>query len=247
MAARPSRLITIAEKIQLTPNMIRIVLGGDSLNDFPEGQESGYVKLVFQKNGKTVVRSYTIRAFNPITKQLTLDFVVHGDNGPASAWAISAKVGDSITINGPGPIKLMNHNADWFLIAGDMTALPAMAVNLEKLPAKASGYAVIEVLSEADCQDLKTPDNMHVNWLINPHPDQPNTVLTDAVRALPWQEGTPDIWVATEFETMRNLRRYFKLEREVTRDELYISSYWKMGDTDEGNKAAKKIDPEADI
>jgi NADPH-dependent ferric siderophore reductase len=85
-----------------------------------------------------------------------------------------------------------------------------------------------------------------VHWVINPHPDKPNTQLADKVKSLPWLDGEPSVWVASEFETMRNLRRYFKQEHNLARDHLYVSSYWKMGDTDEGHKAAKKIDPEAE-
>ena len=44
---------------------------------------------------------------------------------------------------------------------------------------------------------------------------------------------------------MRHLRRYFKQDRQVAKDNLYVSSYWKMGDPDEGHKAAKKADVEA--
>lgn len=245
MAGRKSRTLTVVRKQHLSPNMIRIILGGQALADFPEGQESGYVKLCFTSPVRCV-RSYTIRAFDPRKKELTLDFVAHGDNGPASAWASSSQVGDVITIDGPGAVKLVDVSADWFLITGDMTALPAISVNLEKLPSNAKGYAVIEILSEADKQILTAPKGIDIQWVINPHPDKPNTLLADAVKALTWLEGSPSVWCASEFESMRSLRRYCKQEQQVERGQLYASSYWKMGDTDEGNKAAKKTDTEAD-
>ena len=251
MSSRRLRTLTVAEKNYLTPNMIRIVLTGDELADFPEDQESGYVKLHFSTSEieprKKIVRSYTIRKFDQCTLRLTLDFVAHGDSGPASAWALSTKVGDTITTDGPGAVKLVDMTADWFFIAGDMTALPAMSVNLEKLPANAVGYAVIEVLSEEDKQALLAPKGMNIIWVINPHPDQENTCLIDQVKMLRWLDGTPNIWVASEFEGMRHLRRYFKQEQQVQRGQIYASSYWKMGETDEGNKAAKKMDAEADL
>ncbi len=250
MSSRALRHLTVVKKYSLTPNMLRIILGGDELASFPEGQESGYVKLCLPSNslsGKSLKRSYTIRAFDSEALELTLDFVNHGDNGPASAWASSVQVGDKIMIDGPGAVKLVNMSADWFFIAGDMTALPAMSVNLEKLPSDAKGYAVIEVLSEADKQSIQVPANIEVHWVINPYPDQENTCLVDCVKKLSWLEGDVDVWVACEFEAMRHLRRYFKQERMVGRGQIYASSYWKMGETDEGNKAAKKRDTEADL
>jgi len=248
MSDRASRTLTVLSKRALTPNMLRIELTGDELSHFPEGYESGYVKLnVHLPNGKTCVRSYTVRAFDHDAKTLTLDFVLHGDNGPASAWAMHVKEGEAVVIDGPGPVKLVDMSADWFLICGDMTALPAISVNLERLPSHAKGYAVIEVASEADKQAINLPEGVTLQWLVNPQPDTPNTMLADAVMALPWiDQGRPYAWLACEFTTMRRLRRYFKQDRQVAKEDLYMSSYWKMGDSDEGHKAAKKADVDTD-
>lgn len=242
---RRGRTLTVIDKQQLTSNMLRIVLGGDDLCDFPHDQAGGYIKLLLPVGGdKPLKRSYTIRSFSPESQELILDFVVGGDKGPASTWAKQAVVGDSIAIDGPGGVKRVDEmpSTDWVFLAGDMTALPAISVNLERLPQEATGYAVIEVLTEADKQMIAKPEGIELHWVINPNPDQPNSVLVDAVRTMPWLPGNPVVWVASEFESMRGLRQYFKYEQAVARDQLYISSYWKMGDTDEGNKAAKKRD-----
>lgn len=264
MAKPAPRTLTVINKQQLSPNMQRIILGGDALGDFPAGYEGGYIKLMLSElahtssgpvaklvqalnSKKGVMRSYSVRDFDAKSRKLTLDFVDHGDGGPASAWANHCNIGDKITISGPGPVKLVNNDSDWFFIAGDMTALPAISVNLEQLLADAKGYAVIEIIEEQDKQTINVPDGIEVHWVINPHPDSPNTLLADKVRSLKWLDGKPNVWVASEFETMRNLRRYFKKERLVDREDIYISSYWKMGTTDEGNKMAKKSDPEANL
>ena len=242
---RRIRHLVVKDKHQLTPNMLRIVLGGEELADFPDGQESGYVKLLLSQENKIIKRSYTIRAFDAEKKQLTLDFVV-GEKGPATAWVMNCKVGDEIDIDGPGATKLVDHSADWFFLAGDMTALPAISVNLEQLPATASGHAVLEIIDPEDQQQLKVPPGIKIVWVVNPSPYKSNTILVDAVRALPWKDGQPSVWAACEFDAMRSLRRYFKQERQVERGQVYASSYWKIGETDEGNKAAKKLDTEAD-
>ncbi len=231
----------------LTPHMRRITLEGESLMRFPAGQESGYVKLVLSTPAerKPLMRSYTIRSFDQTGGALTLDFVDHGDSGPASAWARRARSGDSAVIRGPDERKLADPAADWFLLAGDMSALPALAVNLERLPDSARGYAVIEVLSEEDRQDIDAPEGMDVQWVVNPDNEQENTMLADAVRALPWLPGTPYPWFAGEFSTMRSIRRYFRDEKGIDKRAMYVSSYWKIGDTDEGMKLAKRMDPDA--
>lgn len=260
MTGRAIHRVAVKSKQYLSPNMLRIILGGDSLKNFPENYESGYVKLCFSQDSHAVypvdalanflekkprVRSYTIRSFDQKKCELVLDFVVHGDNGPSSAWAMSCCEGDEIIIDGPGAAKLIDSAADWFFLVGDMTALPAISVNLEKLPADAQGYAVIEVLNENDKIEIVAPKGMHIVWVVNANPDQKNTVLADKVKSLPWLSGEPSVWVASEFETMKNLRQFFKIEKAVNKAKLYISSYWKMGETDEGHKQAKKMDSES--
>ena len=97
----------------LGPHMKRVTLGGESLSDFPEGQESGYVKVLFEKDAESntssnqkdsfLMRSYTIRSYRASSQELDLDFLLHGDTGPASRWATGAKAGDRISVAGPGP------------------------------------------------------------------------------------------------------------------------------------------------
>ncbi|MGB1239639.1 MAG: siderophore-interacting protein [Pseudomonadales bacterium] len=239
--------VSVSKAERLTPNMLRLTFSGDDLKDFPCGQESGYLKLALEEQGRKRMRSYTIRAFDDVAKELTLDFVDHGDSGPASRWATRAVVGSSAQLHGPGPTKLVDMQAPWFFITGDMTALPAIAVNLEMLPQSAVGYAVIEVVSEADKQVLQHPQGIEVHWVINPTPDRQNSLLADAVTALPWCEEDPSVWVACEFEAMRNIRRYMRQVREVPKSNLYASSYWKMQASDEENKKAKSSDSEAQI
>lgn len=123
-----------------------------------------------------------------------------------------------------------------------MAALPAASVVLENLPEGAKGMAVIEVLSKEDELPLKHPKGVEIIWVHNSHPDSPNTLLVDMVKKQSWQSEKLSVWSACEFNSMRLLRQYFKKERQVDNKDIYISSYWKMGDPDEGHKLAKKND-----
>lgn len=251
MAENPTRnkqprLLTVIGVRELTPNMRRISLSGVDLDDFPEGQESGYVKLLLEDNGEEVRRSYTIREFDFESKILHLDFMLHGDSngesGPASVWAKQAQVGSQISVVGPGAKKLLDFNADWFLIAGDMTALPAISVNIEQLPAHAKGYIAIEIVSEADKQELPVPIGIQVHWVLNAHASRESFPLLDKVKEFGFLSGKPSMWVAGEFHTSRAIRRYLKLEKCVQRDEIYASSYWHLGLSDDQHKVAKQTD-----
>jgi NADPH-dependent ferric siderophore reductase len=248
----------VVNVLDVSPNIRRITLGGPSLVDFPQGCESGYVKLMFPQEGerdfsesifsglvrgdKPRLRSYTVLAYDEPSSQLTLDFVIHGDNGPASAWASQAHIGDTLTLRGPGQTKLMDSSADWFFLCGDLSALPALSVHLQRLPRDSTGYACIEIISEEDKLKLDSPPGIELVWVINPQPEVPNSLLVDAIRLQPWLAGNAEVWFAGEFDAMRAARQYFKQERGVEKGRIYASSYWKIGSTDEGNKMAKRID-----
>lgn len=249
---KPSpRILEVENITDITPNMRRITLGGEGIKDFPAEQESAYIKLIFtQDTGqKPIMRTYTI--IQQRDHEIDVDFVLHGLNhqgaeGPASEWAKTTEIGDSIMIGGPGPKKSINHEADWFLLAGDMTALPAITVNLAQLPADAVGYAVIEVLNEDDIQSLKKPKNIEIEWVVNAQASNSSYPLLERVKTLSWLDGVPAIWAACEFNSMRALRRYFK-EKEVSKTHLYISSYWKLDNSEDEHKVIKRQDAEESL
>ena len=242
---RATRQVYVAGKRAVSPNMQRIILQGAGLADFPEGYEGGYVKLVLPSEAeKPAVRSYTVRMFDPASRKLTIDMVVHGDLGPAASWVSQVAAGDSIEITGPGACQPINTDADWFILAGDMSALPAISVNIERLPPDAVGHVVLEVISVEDQIELATPHGIEVHWVVNPEPEAFNTVLEDTVMALSWRDGRVAVWVAGEFSASRALRQYFRNDRPVDKGSKYISCYWKIGETDEGMKAAKRADAE---
>lgn len=243
--AKAVRKVRVAAKQQLSPNMMRLRFGGAELADFPTGFDGGYIKLVLDDAEKPAVRSYTVLSFCDESKELTIDMVAHGDSGPAASWANRVKEGIEVEITGPGACQPISMDADWFILAGDMSALPAISVNVSRLPEDAKGDVVLEVISEEDKIDLNFPKGLQVRWVINPNPETPNSILEDTVMALPWRNGDVSVWVAGEFSASRTLRQYFRHERKVHKKSMYVSCYWKIGETDEGMKAAKRADVEA--
>ena len=242
MAKPTPRLLDVIGSRYLTPNMCRVTLVGTGLTDFPVDQESAYIKLMFPQgeDAKPVVRTYTVSVQRD--DEIDVDFALHEAAGPASTWARNTQAGDQVLVGGPGPKKLINNDADWFLLVGDMTALPAITVNLAQLPADARGYAVLEVTTEADQQSLKKPDNVEIHWVINAHPNADSSPLLDSVKSLTWLEGQPAAWAACEFHSMRALRQYFKMERDIPKTHLYVSSYWKVDSTEDQHKVVKSQD-----
>lgn len=248
MAKAPPRELEVLAINDVTRNMRRITFGGRNLADFPADQAGGYVKffLDFPDMNMTAVRTYTIRYQRDDKPEIDVDFVMHGDHGVASAWALHASVGDSLKVGGPGPKKMVDMDADWFFLVGDMTALPALSVNLEAMPASARGYAVIEILHESDRQEVAAPPGIEIQWVVAADNSAGRQAVLESVRSKPWLEGRPAVWAASEFDTMKALRQYFKKERQLPTSDAYISSYWKNGMREDEHKIAKRQDAESE-
>jgi NADPH-dependent ferric siderophore reductase len=247
--------VTVTATERITSNMQRITLQGEDIRHITAVDAGNYIKLMFNYQGGTdlsalaegerpVMRTYTIRTVDTKNCAIEVDFVAHQspdhEPGVAATWALQAKVGDTLNIGGPGKMQEMYIDADWYLMVADMTALPACSVKASQLPANANGYIVVSLMSDADKQDLSVPPGMEVIWL---GPEQP---LVKTVKSLPWLEGDVSVWSACEFEDMRELRKYFRIEKQVARAHSYISSYWKRGVSEDRHKVIKKAEAEKD-
>ncbi|WP_394152133.1 siderophore-interacting protein [Vibrio maritimus] len=247
---KPSpKTVSVSRVETLTPNMLRITLQSEAFKVFPSESIGGYIKLLFNEEGGTdlaglsmdnrpKMRTYTIRRLDQQAGEVDVDFVTHVTEdklcGFGARWAMAAQVGDTISIVGPGTLQEVDTAKDWFFFNADMTALPALCVKLSLLPSSAKGYAVVQLEDMADKQDIEVPKGIDVIWTTGS--------LSDKAKTLSWLEGEPFVWCASEFDEMRALRQYFRNEKEIPRQDIYISSYWKRGVSEDGHKAIKKQD-----
>lgn len=120
------------------------------------------------------IRTYTVRAVRQAAREIDVDMVRHEDGGPAARWVASARPGAPMTVLGPDAHFRGQHGGVDFvppvrtgclLLAGDETAVPAIASILERLPATARGEAVLEVPTAGDVLPLTAPDGVVVRWL----------------------------------------------------------------------------------
>ncbi|PBC81445.1 NADPH-dependent ferric siderophore reductase, contains FAD-binding and SIP domains [Streptomyces sp. 2224.1] len=265
-AERPSRKkptlhrARVERTEQLTPHMVRVVLGGDGLAEFTSGEYSDhYVKLVFPLPGVSYpepfdiaqiradfprdqwpsTRTYTVRAWDAGTRELTVDFVVHGDEGLAGPWAAAAKPGEEIFLLGPGGAYVPEASADWHLLAGDESALPAIAASLARMPAGAPVHAFIEVAGPEERQELEVPPGAEVTWLYRGAAPV-GRELVAAVRALEFPAGRVQAFVHGEAGFVKELRHLLRVEHAVPREALSVSGYWRTGHNEDGWQAAKR-------
>ena len=243
----------------ITPHMIRVVIGGEGLAGFGAGEFTDhYVKLLFPVPGVTYpepfdmeavrrdmprehwprMRSYTVRSWDPHALELSIDFVYHGDEGLAGPWAANSQPGDQVLFQGPGGAYAPRASADWHLLVGDESALPAIAAALEALPEGAPARVFVEISGPGEEQELVTRGDAKLVWLHRG--DAPvGEALVSAVRDLEFPPGEVHAFVHGEAGCVKQLRRHLRIEREIPLDQLSISGYWRQGDDDEGWRAGK--------
>lgn len=238
MAERRVLTTIVSHAFWLTPGMVRVVVEGPELEGFAAGAFTDhYVKCRFA--GGT--RSYTVRAWDPSRRLLTLDFVVHGDRGIAGPWAAQARPGDVLELTGPGGAYTPSQEADWHLMAGDDATLPAIAVSLSRIPAGVPVFVVLEVDGPEHRQPLHSPGDLEVVWLDRrAGAGEDPSLQLEAVKALELPTGEGHAFVHGEATSVRLLRRHLVLERGLPTDRLSASGYWKLRRTDEEWRAEKR-------
>lgn len=251
----------------ITPHYIRITLTGDDVYKFsiatvgvnnkiyipPAGlNEVYYPSWNFEAEKwdmppvevRPAVRTYTHRGIDLEKNEMIIDFVAHGDNGPASAWAMHAEPGAALGVTMRAKETELYPKADWYLLVGDATAIPVLGAILENLPEDAEGIAYIEVESKADEQELKTKSRVQLNWIHNPLAGE-GTFLSDAVRRVDLPEAMEIrkfAYVAAEFKTVKTVRQYLRNEAFWTREEFYAYSYWKSGISEDGSEVDRRAE-----
>ncbi|MCC9620615.1 siderophore-interacting protein [Thalassospira sp. MA62] len=240
--------LTVGAMTDLGPHMRRLRLHCDDLGayvsdslhvrllipprgvDAPEWPVLGENGMpVWPKGDKAVEqRVYTIRAIDADAGWMDVDFVMHGDNGPGSAFAQHAAPGDLVAMTGPLGNALPE--MDWILLAGDETALPMIARYLEELPATTRGHAIIEVGSKADIIPLHTDTAIDIVWLLRDG-DTPveRSLMQDAVRAIdvPVDECRVYCLAGVEQGDYKPLHQYWRKELGLTRDQCLAMTFWR--------------------
>ena len=251
---REARVVRVTD---LTPHMRRITFAGADLARYdafdmhlhliipPPGQPPQWpvpgvdgIPVWPQGEGAPALRTYTIRHIDVAAGELDIDFVMHPDSGPGAAFAERARTGDVVGLLGPGGRSA--GEADWTLLAGDETGLPAIGRILARLPETATGIAVIEVDGPADEQVLARPEGVALRWLHrNGAPAGSTTLLADAVRAIPIpRDRSVFAWAATEFDAFKALRAHWRKTCGLTRDQHLAVAYWRRGVAEDAAEGA---------
>lgn len=216
--------------------------GAEGLDRIPAkaNKTLGYLKFLRIPEGvRPVMRNYTVRAYRPKTAlvdaEIDVDFVLHGSAaegtaGPASAWAETCEVGESVVIIDEGLTFNPERGTDRVVLVGDETGLPAISSICASLPAHATGLAIVEVPSRDDALPFDHPAGVGVTFLVRDEagvPDKPGVLALDALREATLPTGPFHAYLCGEQALATGGRRYLVGERAVDKNSVSFCGYWR--------------------
>lgn len=242
------REMTVVRSEPVSPRMQRVILTGDAAyydaDNFhirvlvpPKGRPPVWPTAAI--DGRTIwpkgedellARVYTIRRVDLARREVAIDVVVH-EGAPGSDWAMTAEPGSIVGILGPGGGGLPSA-ADLNILAGDETALPAIARMLEGLPATARAIVRIEIADMEEVQQLTSPAELDIAWLPrNGAPAGTTDLLETAIREIDWASAPArtHVWCACEQTAARKVRRFLDKECGFAKTDRTAVAYWRLG------------------
>jgi NADPH-dependent ferric siderophore reductase len=226
------RTITLIDRTPLTGSLVRFRFGGADLAGFASFGPEDHIKVFFPVAGtdEFAGRDYTPSEFRPVGgssgPELDLDIVVHGDAGPATAWASKAAVGDSIDIGGPRGSRLAPAGFRNAVLFADATGMPALR---RWIRAFAGNTPVSAVLFGSD---LRLSAYLDAAELTAATPQLAPTGPFDLLEAAESQDIDADtfVWAAGESTVLVPVRRWLKGDLGLPKQNLSLHGYWRSGE-----------------
>lgn len=233
------RILTVVDSQRLAPFMQRLRFTGNGLQRF-DTLKNLHVRLYFSRQNNSTghnlpatenvaeptdafdVRYYTIRAIDPDSGFIDIDFVLHEDEGPGCSFARNARPGALCGMSGPCGLGVKP--AKNYLLAGDETALPAIARICENMPEHAVGQIFLRA---ENCRyDIATPSGMQIYWLPRSTVSPEKFVERVGDAAMETAASTSDyfLWLANAFSQWQGFRDKLSL---LSKKRYLNACYWR--------------------
>jgi NADPH-dependent ferric siderophore reductase len=222
MSTRAAQLdAVVRRREQLSPHLVRLTLGLDGF--VSTGVPDEWVGLVVP--GQFQVRYYTVRSYDE--RELVLDVVVH-EVGLVTEWASGDCVGDAVVVTEPKGSFEVPVDAQWLMLVGDLTAMPAMARIAETVDLPVRVWAQV-----GDDLPGYLPARAEVTWLGG------DDSLADVVAALGWPDTPGYFWMAGESADMRAIRKHLMRDRRLPASAYDVMGYWRAASA----RQPRAVDP----
>lgn len=234
--------VDVIDAFELTPNLRRIRLGGESLKGWAStGKADEFIRVTIPDANPTPgwedeaanARIYTVRRWDPAALTIDVDVVVHG-SGRGSAWGRDAQPGDQVALGAARGYYDPPAGSTRRLLIADETGLPAIARILEEATPDESFDVVVELMSEDDAIALPSPADVNVTWHVSGNGRGPSALLSCMEGLEPDDDAY--IWIACETVQSRAARNFLR-ENWTRHHSLYrIVGYWHEDPAEQARK-----------
>jgi NADPH-dependent ferric siderophore reductase len=241
----------VAAVVDITPTLRQITFRG-GLDDFESlgGDEFLYVLLPPRGRDELTVdvdfnwqqyeempeaerpegAYYSVRAWRPVERELDMWFVLHGDEGASSAWAMRAEPGQPVALWGPRRAFDPPEATGSYLLVTDETGFGAVCAVIDDVLA-VDAAAVVTVIAEVDGTEnrIEFPAgaNVSVAWFDREGaPPGGRPLLVDAVSDL---DIPADVYAfgAGESRRITHVRKYLRQVIELSAEQVSMTGYWR--------------------
>ncbi|MBJ8347923.1 siderophore-interacting protein [Antrihabitans sp. YC2-6] len=193
--------------------------------------------LLMSKDSRPGVRNYTVRDFRSAgkgefgdTPELDIDFAVHGDIGIIYPWITAVSPGDEVALLDEGITYAAPDDAEWTLLVGEESALPAIIGILNSAPRDLRAEVFIEIPDADDKQTFDAPEGANIHWVVRTdHDAKPGALVAETVRTATLPDGQCYAFIAGESELAKGMRRFLVNDKHVPKSHVNFTGYWKQG------------------
>jgi NADPH-dependent ferric siderophore reductase len=234
--------LTVLRVERVTRSVRRVVLGGPDVGVLDARAANQAVRLFLPdpawpegyqpslEQRRARARVYTVRELRADRLEIDLDVVLHATGGPGMSWLEQVRSGHRVPFAGARVHAEPSVGVAAAVLAGDDSALPAIASILAAAAAHGTTrtHAVIEVDGPADEQPLPLPSGSTVHWAHRAGGGR-GRALRAALEELAWPGGPTEFWVAGELRVVRDLRDWATGNRGLSRGQVHAYAYWRAG------------------
>ncbi len=222
-------IATVTAVERRAPKFLRLWMTSPTLFTEAVVEPAAWLRLWFpdHEGGETEFqRGYTIAEGDASAGEFAIDFVLHEPAGPASAWAASARPGDSVPVMtlGSTSFEVPDELPAGYLLIGDAASIPAISSILGVVP----NHVPIEVyLEQHDDTDLEIPLTEHPGARVHWVPRQGAESLAASIEARDWSDWYA--WIGAESASLKHLRTRLRDEFGFPKTEMHALAYWIHG------------------
>ena len=222
----------VFETSRLSEHFHRVVLHVPELGDLtlPTAADAA-IGIYFDGSDAPPARTYTVRDSDPANRQITVDFLLHGE-GTGADWAQRAAPADTVTLGYPGSWYRPLPDTNSQLLVADLAGFPALARIIESLPPDADAVAIVEVLDDTDLDYLPQRPEIELVASVGTGNGVTESSLSHLVAKQRVTSTTGYCWFGGEATAARAIRKYLRRELRWNVNQFDIMGYWRLDSKD---------------